>query len=162
MTPCKASRLSISWGIIMVSVPHAGHGMFLEPVHTLPERSDSSPVNSADDHRALCTSTNVDEQGYHDNVLRRPVSNRPTPTIAATTPTRRSQIVRSLGAPVKSSDKREPTEAEACIPKMISTTPTTSKAMPMTLCIPLSSLVLYQELAKKLADFSGLYPLRLY
>src|SRR4029453_6782278 len=104
----------------------------------------------------------VDEQGCHDNVLRRPVSNRPTPTIAATTPTRRSQIVRSLGAPVKSADKREPTEAEACIPKMISTTPTTSKAMPMTLGIPLSSLVLYQELAKKLGAFSGLYPLRLY
>ena len=30
------------------------------------------------------------------------------------------QMVRSLGAPVKSLDKREPNEAEACMPKMIS------------------------------------------
>jgi hypothetical protein len=33
-------------------------------------------------------------------------------------------MVRSLGVPVKSSDKREPTEVEACIPKMINTPPT--------------------------------------
>src|SRR5262245_918960 len=46
-------------------------------------------------------------------------------------------MVRSLGAPVKSSDKREPTEAEACIPKIMSTSPTTSKAIPTTLCLPL-------------------------
>jgi hypothetical protein len=50
--------------------------------------------------------------------------------MAATTPAMRSQMVRSLGAPVKSSDKREPNEAEACMPKMISTTPTTSNAIP--------------------------------
>jgi hypothetical protein len=53
------------------------------------------------------------------------------------------QMVRSLGAPVKSLDKREPNEAEACMSKMISTTPTTSKAIPMTLCIPLSSFSLF-------------------
>ena len=41
-------------------------------------------------------------------------------------------MVRSLGAPVKSSDKREPNEADAFIPKMISTTPTTRKATPTT------------------------------
>jgi hypothetical protein len=75
--------------------------------------------------------------------------------MAAATPATKSQMVRSLGAPVKSSDKREPTEAEACIPKMISTTPTTSKAIPMMRCMPLSSCVLDQECAKKLADFSG-------
>ena len=51
-------------------------------------------------------------------------------------------MVRSLGVPVKSSDKRDPKEAEACIPKMMSTTPTTSKAIPITLCIPLSSCAL--------------------
>ena len=98
--------------------------------------------------------------GCHYNVLRRPASKSPTPTMAAATPATKSQMVRSLGAPVKSSDKREPTEAEACIPKMISTTPTTSKAIPMMLCMPLSSCVLYQYFAKKLADFSGLYPRR--
>jgi hypothetical protein len=38
---------------------------------------------------------------------------------------------------------------------MISTTPTTSKAIPMMRCMPLSSCVLDQECAKKLADFSG-------
>jgi hypothetical protein len=64
--------------------------------------------------------------------------------------------VRSLGVPVKSSDKREPNEAEACIPKVINTPLTTSKAIPMTLCIPLSSCTLRQEFAKKLALFSGL------
>ena len=56
--------------------------------------------------------------------------------MAATTPATKSQMVRSLGVPVKSSDKREPKEAEACNPKMISTTQTTSKAIPTTLCIP--------------------------
>ena len=66
-------------------------------------------------------------------------------------------MVRSLGAPVNSSDKREPTEAEACIPKMISTTPTTSKAIPTTLCMPLSSCTLLQGFTKKLADVSGWY-----
>jgi hypothetical protein len=78
--------------------------------------------------------------------------------MAATTPRIKSQMVRSLGVPVKSSDKREPKEAEACIPKMMSTTPTTSKAIPTTLCIPLSSCALLQSFAKMLADFSGLYP----
>src|SRR5437870_12722309 len=90
-------------------------------------------------------------------VVRRPASSSPSPTIAAATPTTKSQMVRSLGAPVNSADKREPTEAEACIPKMISTTPTTSKAIPTTLCMPLSSCTLLQGCAKKLADFSGWY-----
>src|SRR5712691_3758327 len=79
---------------------------------------------------------NAAQQGRLYRVLRRPVSNRPSPRMAATTPAIKSQKVRSLGAPVKSSDKREPNEAEACIPKMISTTPTTNKAIPTTLCIP--------------------------
>jgi hypothetical protein len=52
-------------------------------------------------------------------------------------------MVWSLGVPVKNADKREPTEAEACIPKMISTTPTISNAIPTTLCIPLPPARLY-------------------
>ena len=62
--------------------------------------------------------------------------------MAAATPAATSQTVRSLGAPVKSADKREPTEAKACIPNMISTAPTTSNAIPTTLCLPLSSFPL--------------------
>src|SRR6266571_2142714 len=91
-------------------------------------------------------------------VPRRPASSMPSPIMAAATPATRSQIVRSLGAPVKSSDKREPNEAEACIPKMINTTPTTSKAIPTTRCIPLSSFALRPSFAQKLADVSGVYP----
>jgi hypothetical protein len=51
----------------------------------------------------------------HYSVRRRPASSSPSPTMAAATPATTSQIVRSLGVPVKSSDKREPTEAEACV-----------------------------------------------
>jgi hypothetical protein len=47
--------------------------------------------------------------------------------MAATVPSIRSQLVRSLGAPVKSWDRREPREADACMPKTMSTTPTTSR-----------------------------------
>src|SRR5262245_43761070 len=32
MIPCKASGLSIWWGMIMTRVPHAGHAILLEPV----------------------------------------------------------------------------------------------------------------------------------
>jgi hypothetical protein len=38
-------------------------------------------------------------------------------------------MVRSLGVPVKSSDKREPNEADAFIPKTMHPTLTTSKAI---------------------------------
>ena len=76
--------------------------------------------------------------------------------MAAITPRTKKQMVRSLGVPVKSSDKREPKEAEACLPKIIGTTPTTSKAIPMMLCIPLSSFALRPYIAKTLADCSGL------
>jgi hypothetical protein len=64
--------------------------------------------------------------------------------MAAATPATKSQMVRSLGAPVKISDKRKPKEAEACIPKMISATPITNKAIPTTLCTPCSSFTLRQ------------------
>ena len=48
---------------------------------------------------------------------------------AATTATMRS-MVRSLGVPVKRFEKREPTEAAAYIPNLISSTLTTRKAIP--------------------------------
>src|SRR6266498_4382855 len=88
-------------------------------------------------HCTWCTNAGGEWYGCLYGVPRRPASSRPSPIMAATTPATRSQMVRSLGAPVKSSDKREPNEDEACIPKMISTTPTTSKAIPTTLCISL-------------------------
>jgi hypothetical protein len=40
---------------------------------------------------------------------------------------------------------------------MLSTTPTTSKAIPTTLCMPLASFTLLQGCAKKRADCSGGY-----
>jgi hypothetical protein len=48
-------------------------------------------------------------------------------------------MVRSLGIPAKSSEKRELTEAAACIPNIISPTPTTRKAIPTTFCMHLFS-----------------------
>jgi hypothetical protein len=44
--------------------------------------------------------------GCHYNVLRRPASKSPTPTMAAAILATKSQMVRSLGTPVKSADKR--------------------------------------------------------
>jgi hypothetical protein len=50
--------------------------------------------------------------------------------MAAATPTTTRQRVRSLGVPVKSSEKRAPTEAEAYLLNLINPTPTTRKASP--------------------------------
>jgi hypothetical protein len=59
--------------------------------------------------------------------------------MAVVTPTTTSQMVRSLGVPVKRSEKREPTVAEACLPNLISPTPTTREATPTALRTALSS-----------------------
>jgi hypothetical protein len=53
-------------------------------------------------------------------------------------PATTSQMVRSLGVPAKSAEKREPTEAGACLQNLISPTPTTRKAIPTTLGMTLS------------------------
>jgi hypothetical protein len=66
-------------------------------------------------------------------LLCRPPSVMIRPIMATAVPATRNQIALSLGVPVNNCDRREPSDSAAFIPKIMSTKPATSKAIPVAL-----------------------------